>query len=122
MQRRALLSKLGLPTNLYLTFARPLPSILLAATAVCLMPDAQAYELLMSADGPSTEAGLADTVEASFQPGSNGQPGSKGPKPSAEASGNGACETAAHVPGMVEVKAAPLQPQQGEMLCACGVA
>ena len=116
MQRRALLSKLGLPTNHYLTLTRPLPSTLLAATAVCLMPDAQAYELLTSADGPNTKTSLADSAKAS-----NGQLGSNGVKPSAEASGNGERGSECQMPGMVEVKAAPLQPEQGEVLCACGL-
>ena len=103
MQRRALLAQLGLPTDYYLTLVRALPSTLLAATAVCLMPDAQAYELLISSDGPEVEASRAQREEVA-QPGSNGHENH---------SSDTADGLSGRVPGTVEVRAAPTLQEQG---------
>lgn len=108
MRKLALASKLGLPTDHYLTLARPLPSALLAAMAVCLMLPAQLYELLMSAHGPGPSPGRADRAGASAE--SHTRVGMGGCLPKASAD-----ESAGQVPGTVEVRAAPLQPQQGEL-------
>ena len=81
-QKRALLAKLGLPTDHYLTLARPLPSSLLAAAAVCLMPGAQAYELLNASEIGGVQAGEAARSDASD----------------------------GRVPGTVQVRAAPASP------------
>ena len=113
MQTRALLSKLGLPTNHYITLARPLPATLLAAMAVCLMPPRQAYELLVSADGPEADSGRAGRAGASAEPGSIK---SVGIGLSAGASTESSNASADRVPGTVEVRAAPLQPAQGQCL------
>ena len=97
-QKRALLAKLGLPTSHYLTLARPLPSSLLAAAAVCLMPKAQAYELLHATEIGAVEAGEAARSDATAAP---------GPKDCHASNGR--------VPGMVEVRAAPASQQQGAL-------
>lgn len=110
MQTRALLSKLGLPTNHYITLARPLPATLLAAMAVCLMPSGQAYELLMSADGPEADSGRAGRAGAAPEPGSIK---SVGIGLSATGTSDSADGSSGQVPGTVEVKAAPLQSAQG---------
>ncbi len=103
MQRRALLTQLGLPTDYYLTLARALPSTLLAATAVCLMPDEQAYELLTSSHGPGGEASRA-------QGDGSAQPGSTGHENHSSDAANGLSD---QVPGTVEVRAAPTLQEQG---------
>ena len=95
-QRHALLAKLGLPTDHYLTLALPLPSSLLAAAAVCLMPDAQAYELLHASEIGAVEAAEAARSDATA------------------ASGLDECHAFyGRVPGMVEVRAAPASQQEG---------
>ena len=104
MQRLALISKLGLHTNHYLTLARPLPSALLAAMAVCLMALAQLYELLVSAPGPGPDPGW---VGASAEPHTCVGMGVSLPKASAD-------KSAGEVPGTVTVRAAPPRPQPGE--------
>ena len=96
MQRHAVLAKLGLPTDQYLTLARSLPSSLLAAAAVCLMPDAQAYELLNASEMGTAEAGEAPKSDATASLDLNEQHASHG-----------------RVPGTVEVRAAPASQQQG---------
>lgn len=116
MQRRALLAALGLPTNFYLTLARPLPSTLLAATAVCLMPDAQAYELLSTSGTSSQQAGQARTAS------SNPQLSLSGDKPADMASsgkGKQRLASAGPVAGTVEVKASPAYQQQGAFYLVC---
>ena len=95
-QKHAVLAKLGLPTNHYLTLARPLPPSLLAAAAVCLMPDAQAYELLIASENGAAEAGEAARMDATASSGLNEQRTSHG-----------------RVPGMMDVRAAPSAQQQG---------
>ena len=45
-QRAALLQEIGLPTHHYLRRSQPLPAGLLAAAALCMMPDALAYDML----------------------------------------------------------------------------
>ena len=95
-QKRALLAKLGLPTSHYLTLARPLPASLLAAAAVCLMPDAQAYELLNASETGAVEAKEAARSDAAAASDNNERHASKSP-----------------VHGMVEVRAAPASQQQG---------
>lgn len=102
VQRRALLAQLGLPTEYYITLARALPSTLLAATAVCLMPDAQAYELLTSSDGPA-EASRAQR-DGRAQPGSNGHENH---------STDAADGLSGRVPGTIEVRAAPMLQERG---------
>ena len=97
-QKRALLAKLGLPTDHYLTLARPLPSSLLAAAAVCLMPEAQAYQLLHASETGTVEAGDAARSDATAAPGLKDWHALNG-----------------QVPGMVEVGAAPASPQQGAL-------
>jgi len=48
-QRRALLARLRLPLSHFPTAAAPLPRGLLAAAALCCLPQAAAYELLLRA-------------------------------------------------------------------------
>ena len=95
-QKRALLTKLGLPTDHYLTLARPLPSSLLAAAAVCLMPDVQAYELLHASEIGAAEAGEAVRSDATAASGLDERHAFYG-----------------RVPGMVHVRAAPASQQEG---------
>jgi hypothetical protein len=109
MQRRALLAMLGLPTNYYLTLTRPLPSTLLAATAVCLMPDVQAYQLLHAATSTALQHIDADGVVASSA--SHSLP------VSASLAVNGEVKKLAsspsQVPGTVEVPEAHVLQEQG---------
>lgn len=113
MQKRALLSKLGLPDNHYVTLAQPLPATLLAAMAICLMPHAQAYELLISADGPEADTGRAGWASAGPEPGSIK---SVGIGLSAGITSDSADGSSSQVPGTVEARAMPLQPAQGQCL------
>lgn len=52
---RALLHRLGLQTEFYLTRAFPLPSTLVVAAAACLLPSASAYSLLAMTASPSSD-------------------------------------------------------------------
>ncbi|KAK9916904.1 hypothetical protein WJX75_008596 [Coccomyxa subellipsoidea] len=52
---RALLHRLGLQTEFYLTRAFPLPSTLVVAAAACLLPSASAYNLLAMTASPSSD-------------------------------------------------------------------
>ena len=113
MQRRALLGTLGLPTDYYLTLTHPLPSTLLAATAVCLMPDAQAYQLLHASPSTAVQQIYADEAIASSA--------SLSLPLSASLAANGEAKTqessSSQVPGTVEVRAAPRHQEQGVFPC-----
>ena len=104
---RALLAKLGLPTQHYLTRAAPLPAALVAAAAVCHLPESQAYELLASA---------MPEAHTSPQPASATAACSKARRPNAPSGGrdktkcgNKAGSSPAAIPGLVEVRPAPLE-------------
>ena len=109
MQRRALLGMLGLPTDYYLTLTRPLPSTLLAATTVCLMPDAQAYQLLHAS--PSTALQQTQAAEVIASSASLSLPVSASLAANKEAKKYES--TFSRVPGTVEVRAAPRHQEQG---------
>ena len=100
-----LLAKLGLPTQNYLTRAAPLPAALVAAAAVCYLPESQAYELLASA---------MPEAHTSPQPASATAACSKAHRPYALPGGSDEAEcgtkagsSPAAVPGLVEVRPAP---------------
>ncbi len=97
---RALLAKLSLPTQHYLTRAVPLPTALVAAAAICHLPDSQAYALLASAAPPAAATALqpANSMAACAEE----QHAAAG---SCIAGGKG--DGSATLPGMVEVRAAP---------------
>lgn len=109
MQRRALLGTLGLPTDYYLTLTRPLPSTLLAATVVCLMPDAQAYQLLHASPSSALQQTHTDEVIASST--SLSLPLSASLAANREARMQES--SSSRVPGTVEVQAAPRHQEQG---------
>ena len=113
MQRRALLGTLGLSTDYYLTLTRPLPSTLLAATAVCLMPDAQAYQLLHASPSTALQQIHADEVITSSA--SLSLPLSASLAANWEAKSQES--NSSREPGTVEVRAAPRHQEQGIFPC-----
>ena len=76
VQRAALLQEIGLPTHHYLRRSQPLPAGLLAAAAVCMMPDGLAYDMLAAPaeqklSQPATTSGNCSMFEQGARQPSN---------------------------------------------------